>query len=221
MTQGGVSQGGTPRGGLRLGRVLAVVGVAALSVLAWRRLLRRDDDSLPIPVTLGVAALIVAGVVGVVWWRGRRAAGGQGSIAAQRPGWSLHQVWADATLHVQLVQQGVWEPRMNPAGGTRLTLAWSPVGIELWRAGHAPTVVLSLPWDAVASVREGTGRAASSTRPAAVISTVAGAELVVVPAAKPGGAMLPASRAVTAALVGAVRAARDLPGERAEARWDR
>lgn len=195
---------------LLLGRGLMVAGVVILSAVAWRRLLRDDADALPLPVTVGIALAVVAGVVGFVWWRGRRAAGGQRAIAALRPGWSLHQVWADASLPAQLVQQGVWEPRMSPTGGTRLTLAWSPGGVELWRGSRRPRAVVSLPWAAVASVQESTGYAASSRRPAVALTTVADATLVVVPAAKPTGAMLPASRAATAALVGHIRAARDL-----------
>lgn len=195
-----------------LGRALMVLGVVALSAVAWRRLLRDDPDALPVPVTVGIAVAVVAGVVAFMWWRGRRAAGAQRAITAQRPGWALHQVWAGSTLSSQLVQQGVWEPRMSPTGGTRLTLAWSAGGIELWRGARRPRVVVSLPWAAVASVREGAAFAASSSRPAVVIATVADAELVVVPAARPTGSMLPASAKATAALVGQLRAARDLTG---------
>lgn len=198
------------RGQLLVARALMLVGVLALSALAWRRLLRDDADAPPVPVTVGIALALVAGVVGFVWWRGRRAAGGQRTIAARRPGWSLHQVWADATLSAQLVQQGVWEPRMSPMGGTRLTLAWSPGGVELWRGSRRPRVVVSLPWAAVASVQESTGYAASSRRPAVALTTVADATLVVLPATKPTGALLPASVQATAALVGRIRAARDL-----------
>jgi len=197
---------------LLLGRGLMVAGVVILSAVAWRRLLRDDADALPIPVTVGIAVAVVGGVVGFMWWRGRRAARGQRAIAAQRPGWALHQVWADATLSAQLVQQGIWEPRMSPTGGTRLTLAWSPLGIELWRAGRVPRAVVSLPWAAVASVQEGTGYAASSRRPAVVITTLADATLVVVPAASPAGSMLPASRAGAAALVAHLRDVRDRAG---------
>ena len=195
--------------GRTVGRVLMVLGVVGLSAVAWRRLLRRDGDDLPVPVSVAIELAVVAAVFVGGWWRGRRAAGGQVAIAAQRPGWRLHQVWADATLGEQLVGQGVWEQGMNPTGGTRLTLAWSPLGVELWRGGRPPRAVLTLAWDAVASVNEGVGHAASSARPAVVITTAVGARLVLVPAAKPDGALLPAPRPVTAALVAEVRAARD------------
>lgn len=197
------------RGRLALGRALMVLAVVALSAVVWRRLLRDDTVALPVPVTVGVAVAVVAVVFWFVWWRGRRAAGAQRVIAAQRPGWTLHQVWAGSTLSHQLVQQGVWEPRMSRTGGTRLTLAWSPGGIELWRGARSPRVVVSLPWSAVASVREGEAYASSSSRPAVVIATVADAELVVVPAKRATGGMLPASAQATGALVGRIRAARD------------
>lgn len=200
------------RGQLIAARALMVVGVLALSAVAWRRLLRDDAGAVSVPVTVGIALAVVVGVAGFVWWRGRRAAGAQRAIAADRPGWALHQVWADATLSAQLVQQGVWEPRMSRLGGTRLTLAWSPGGIELWRGGRRPRTVVSLPWAAVAAVQEGAGYAASSRSPAVVVTTVGDATLVVVPAATSTGALLPASGQATAALVGRLRAARDLGG---------
>jgi hypothetical protein len=76
------------------------------------------------------------------------------------------------------------------AGGTRFTLAWSEAEVELWRGGRAPHEVLSVPWQAVASVTEGSGYAASSARPAVVVSTVAHATLVLVPCARPSGGVL-------------------------------
>lgn len=194
--------------GVVVGRALMALGVGVLVVVTWSRFLR-GDAGVPFPVALAAAAVLVGGVVLTVWGRGRRAVRGQTVIAERRPGWTLHQVWADAGLSDALVRQGVWEPGMSPAGGTRLTLAWSAVGVELWRAGRDPHVILALPWERVAAVTEGTGRAASSSRPAVVLATLEGAELVLVPAARPDGALLPGGRPAVQQLVVRLRAARD------------
>lgn len=185
------------------------LGVVLLVALAWVRLARAGRDGLPVPVVLGVALVLVLAVVVAVWWRGRSAAHGQRVVAEQRPGWLLHQVWAAAGTSDALVRHGVWEQRMSPTGGTRLTLAWSPAGLELWRSGRRPHVVVALPWDAVAAVTPGEGRAASTRRPALVVGTVTGVDLVVVPAARPDGALLPAGRDAVERLVAELRAARD------------
>ena len=98
---------------------------------------------------------------------------------------------------------------MRASGGTRLTLAWSTSGAELWRGGRRPHEVVSLPWSAVAAVTVGVGHAGSSARPAVVVQTVSGVELVVVPTARAAGGLLPADRAHVGQLVTALREARD------------
>jgi hypothetical protein len=156
---------------------------------------------------------VLAGVVGIlaigaaVFALGvRRSQARHEAVAAQRPGWRLHEVWADAGLGAQLVREGLWERGVAPTGGTRLTLAWSADGVELWRAGH---VVVALPWHDVASLGKGVGHAGSTARPALVINTLGGAELVLVPQARPSGGVLPADRAGVAALLDELRETRD------------
>jgi hypothetical protein len=188
---------------------LAVVGVLGLSVAAWSRLLRDRDRTDPRLVLLIAIGVIVLTCV-AVWSRGRRSGTRQAAVAAARPGWSMHEVWADASLRPSLVQHGVWEPRMSASGGTRLTLAWSTSGVELWRGSRRrPHEVVSLPWPSVAAVTEGVGHAASSARPAVVVQTVSGVELVVVPAERPSGGLLPAGSKQVADLVAGLRTARD------------
>jgi hypothetical protein len=148
-------------------------------------------------------------LVGVVFgWFVRRGRSRHRVVVGLRPRWTLHEVWADESLGRELVTQGVWERGMSLAGGTRFTLAWSRAGVELWRGGRAPHEVVSLPWQAVASITEGSGYAASSARPAVVVSTVAHATLVLVPCARPSGGVLPASAAQVGRLVAAMRSAR-------------
>ena len=193
-----------------LSAVLSVVGVGLLVVAEWQRLLRDRGRVDPVLVVLMAAGVLV--LIGVVFgWFVRRGRSRHRVVAGLRPGWTLHEVWADESLGRELVAQGVWERGMSPSGGTRLTLAWSAPGVELWRGGRAPRAVLSLPWQAVASITEGSGHAASSARPALVVSTVAHATLVLVPCSRPSGGVLPAGAAQVGRLVAAMRAAR---GER-------
>lgn len=189
--------------------VLGAIGVTAISFSTWRRLAASQQTAGSIALTVGVAVLVVGAVVGLVWWGGRRAAQGGQHVAQDNPGVRVHQVWADATLSGQLQRLGIWEERMNPAGGTRLALAWSPQGVELWRGAKAPRTVISLAWDQVASVTVGVGNAASTNRPAVVLSTTMAADLVLVPTKKPAGSLLPATRAGVDALVADLRTARD------------
>ncbi|HEX7805101.1 MAG TPA: hypothetical protein VF413_02960 [Cellulomonas sp.] len=188
--------------------VLSTVGVGLLVVAQWQRLLRDRGRVDPVLVVLLAAGVLV--LIGVVFaWFVRRGRSRHRVVAGLRPGWALQEVWADESLGRELVLQGVWERGMSLAGGTRLTLAWSPAGVELWRGGRTPRVVLSLPWQAVASVTEGAGYAASSARPAVVVSTGAHATLVLVPCARPSGGVLPASAAQVGGLVTTLRSARD------------
>lgn len=196
-----------PRPRAVLGAVLSIIGGGLLVVAEWRRLLRDRGHVDPVLVVLMAAGVLVLIGIGFGWFvhRGRSR---HRVVAGLRPGWSLHEVWADESLGREIVAQGVWERGMSLAGGTRFTLAWSASGVELWRGGQAPRAVLSLPWQAVASVTEGSGHAASSARPAVVVSTVAHATLVLVPCSRPSGGVLPAGAAQVGRLVGAMRSAR-------------
>ena len=186
---------------------LSAVGVGLLVVAEWQRLLRDRGRVDPLLVVLMAAGVLV--LIGVVFgWFVRRGRSRHRVVAGLRPGWTLHEVWADESLGRELVAQGVWERGMSLAGGTRFTLAWSASGVELWRGGRAPHEVLSLPWHAIASVTEGSGYAASSARPAVVVSTVAHATLVLVPCARLSGGVLPAGAAQVGGLVAAMRSAR-------------
>ena len=191
-----------------IARAATAIAVLAVSVTAWRCLLRPGADSPPPALGLLVAVLMAAAVVGVVWWRGTRAAAGGSTVAESRPGWRTHQAWADAGLADQLAVQGIWEEQLAPSGGTRLTIAWSDEAFELWHGARAPRTVVSLGWVDVASVTMGSGNAASTARPAVVATTVAGARLVLVPARAPGGGLLPAPSATVEELVAQLGRAR-------------
>ena len=187
--------------------VLGAAGVTVLAIAEWVRLLRDRGKVDPLLVVLVSAGVLV--VIGVVFWLFlRRGRSRHDVVGGLRPGWALHEVWADESLGRELVMQGVWERGMSPAGGTRFTLAWSAAGVELWRGGRTPHAVLSAPWRVIASVTEGSGHAASSPRPAVVGSTTAHATLVLVPCSRASGGVLPASAAQVGRLVEAMRSAR-------------
>ena len=197
-------------GGL-LGRAVGVLAVLAVSAVVWLRLL--GDDTVVVPAAagsavLGVLGIVAVGVGGARWRAASRAAAAHRAIAAERPGWTLHEVRAGSTLASELRLLGIGEPGMDPAGGTHLTLAWSVEGLELWRGARRPHLVVSLPWSQVRSVREGVASLSSASRPAVVVATVDEAELVVVPARRPAAARGTATAQATGALVGHLRVAR-------------
>ncbi|MGN8244444.1 hypothetical protein ACTHAM_001347 [Cellulomonas soli] len=188
----------------RWGLLLSTLGVIALSANAWRRLATSDGDPvLIVLVSLLIVVLIVAGIV----LAARRDSGRRRAAATARPGWSTQAVWSEAGLRDALLAQGWYIERLRPGGGTRLTLAWSGEGIELWRKAD---VLLGLSWPEIAAITPTTGLSGGAVRPAVAVSTTAGAQLVLVPTAKPDGGLLPASAAAVDALVHTLRAVRDV-----------
>lgn len=181
-------------------RILRIVGVVILVALAWRRAATSDEPWLP--SVLGAVA-VVGLVVAAVWWSGRRADGVRRQAVAARPGWRTQAVWADTTLGATLDQLGAAAGKVR--GGTRLTLAWSTTEVQLWRG---PTVLTSVPWDQVWTITRTVGQAASTGNPAVELVLRDTVRLVVVPARRPDGGMLPASAAQADILVEELRAAR-------------
>ncbi|MGY4645763.1 hypothetical protein [Cellulomonas sp. URHB0016] len=186
---------------------LTAVGVVALSLRAWRGL-ADGSASGTMPVALLVVALVLGGVALGMRWGIRRGRGRHERLAAELPGWTLHEAWADASLQAELARVGRRERGLR--SGTRLTVGWSSTGFAVWSGPRgAVNRLVAEPWSGIASVTLGTGVAASTPRPALVVETVAGATLVVVPCGYAGGGLLPASREVVVHLVAQVRAARD------------
>jgi|GEM_PF-1611246 len=189
---------------------LTAVGVAALSLNAWRGL-ADGTDSGTLLVALVLLVLILGGVALAMRSGIRRGRGRHELLAAELPGWTLHEGWADASLQAQLTRVGRWERGLR--SGTRLTVGWSSTGFAVWSGPRgAVRELVAEQWSGIASVTLGTGLAASTPRPALVAETVAGATVVVVPCGRPGGGLLPASREVVVDLVAQVRAARDAAG---------
>ncbi|MBO9554709.1 hypothetical protein [Cellulomonas sp.] len=193
-----------------VGVALMAVGVVALSLNAWRGLADGWNPG-TLLVALVLVAVILGGVALAMRWGIRRGRSRHEMLAAELSDWTLHEGWADASLQAQLARAGRWERGLR--SGTRLTIGWSSHGFAVW-SGPRTSVngLVAEPWSGIASVTVGTGVAASTPRPALVVETVAGATLVVVPCARPGGGLLPAPREAVAELVEHVRAARDVAG---------
>lgn len=183
---------------------LLIVGVAAFAVAAWRKTVTSDEPWWP--SWLGALAVVGAAALGVWWWT-RRDDGTRRTAVAARPGWTTQAVWADSTLGDSLRTLGASTGKVR--GGTRMTLAWSATELQLWR-GQA--VVLALPWEQVWTVTRTVGQAASTGNPAVELVTRESVRLVVVPARRPDGGMLPATNAQVDALVGVLREARQGTG---------
>lgn len=185
----------------RTSLALRITGVVILAVLAWRRAATSDEPWWP--PALGAVA-VVAAIVAGVWWWSRRDDGAQQRAAAARPGWRTQAVWADATLGAALAQLGAGGVKVR--GGTKLTVAWSASEVELRRRD---AVVATLPWHAVWTITRTVGHAASTGNPAVELVTRETVRLVLVPARRPDGGMLPATAAQVDALVGELRTARE------------
>jgi len=194
----------------RLGAGVMAVGVVALSLNAWRGLADGWDPG-TLLVALVLLVVILGGVALAMRWGIRRGRGRHEVLAAELPGWTLHEGWADTSFQAQLARAGRWERGLR--AGTRLTVGWSKDGFAVWSGPRtAVKGLVAEPWPGVASVTVGTGAAASTPRPALVVETVSGATLVVVPCGRPGGGLLPASGDAVAELATQVRATRDAAG---------
>lgn len=179
---------------------LRIVGVTALAVAAWRKTVTSDEPWWP--SWLGALAVVGAIVLGVWWWT-RRDDGTRRKAVATRPGWTTQAVWADATLGETLRALGASAGKVR--GGTRMTLAWSATDLQLWKGQD---VVLTLPWDEIWTVTRTVGQAASTGNPAVELVTRESVRIVVVPARRPDGGMLPATGAQVDALVQTLREGR-------------
>lgn len=192
---------------------LTVLGVGLFSTVAWRRTLASAGDADGRVVVAAVLSTLL--VVGLgTWWVLR---GDQDRVAAvrregvrSRDG-ACHAVAvrSDASLSAELVQHGLWEPRLRPDGGTPLVLAWSAQGVTLWRGRYRPRKVADLPWAWIASVTTAPGSRGGRPYPCVFIETLAGTRLGLHhPANRPRGtwdASAPADR-----LAAQVRETRDL-----------
>lgn len=187
-------------------------GVLVLVVLAWVRLLARPGPTTPgavVAVVVGTLVLVVALALVAVRRRARR----RTAVASARPGWVLWEVWTTSGFSGALVADGLWERRLSPFGGTPMTLAVSRAGLELWRGGRRAHCVASWPWSSVAAVLPGSGEVAGRTRPAVVLHTMGGAQVVLAPAARASSATTVTRPEQTAPLLTFLRATRDA-GER-------
>jgi len=187
---------------------LAAAGGVTLVALAWVRLLSPARPASPGAVAL--AAVGVLGLTGALTLVGvRHRTGRRRAVGHARPGWILWEVRAVAGFARALVTDGVWESRLSPLGGTAMTMAISPAGLEVWRGGRRAHPVASWPWSSVASITPGTGGLVGATRPAVVIETMGGAQVALVPAIRPTSGSPARTSGQAAPLLALLRASRD------------
>ncbi|MDO8122249.1 hypothetical protein Q6346_13105 [Isoptericola sp. b490] len=162
-----------------------VVGVAAMLVMLVHSWWRGDALAVPLLVT---AVLTVGMVVGFREW-GRRSTAARSALATERPGWTLHGVWADVSLREALGIRG-----LELRKGTRLTLAWTAQEVAIWRGSET---VICLPWSQIAAVDVTMGSASERQNPAVRFTTAEGTRLLLVAMRRPEGSLFPASRGGT------------------------
>lgn len=126
-------------------------------------------------------------------------------MKALRPESDVFEVWGAAGLRDALTAEGVAQPPVRATQGTALTMATTADGFELWVGKGTPQVLLAAGWRDATAVAEGPGLVAGDgAKPAVVLVTRAGNELVLLPARKPTGSLmtapLPAVRAIIARL---------------------
>jgi len=178
------------RKSFRMAYALMVVGVAALVLNSVLKTQRDGSSSGTWPVIVGLV-VILAGAV--MFFMNRGIGGRHQAVAALRPESDVFEVWGAAGLKQALVAEGVADPKVRATQGTALTMTTTASGLELWRGGKAPEVLLALPWTSVAAIVEGHGVVANDgAKPAVVLVTVQGNELVVLPARKPTGSLMTA-----------------------------
>lgn len=164
-------------------------------------------------ISLGTSVSI-AGVVGLaagtfmlVMARGisqRHAA-----VVAARPGEHVVEVWGAAGLKAALQAEGITNPPVRASQGTALSMVVTDQGIELWGGTSAPRLIVGYPWSALQAVVEGSGAVANDgAKPAVVLVTIAGNELVLLPARDPAGSLRTAPLAVVRATVADLEARR-------------
>lgn len=169
---------------------LMAVGVAALVLNAVVKS-RRDGGNLGTFLLVGGVVVIVCGAVMVVM--SRRTGGRHAVVGAMRPESEVFEVWGAAGLRDALVAEGVDRPKVRASQGTALTMTTTVAGFELWVGSSAPELLFAKPWRGVAAVVEGSGVVAGDgAKPAVVVVTEAGNELVLLPARKPTGSLLTA-----------------------------
>ncbi|CAN5304305.1 hypothetical protein BH11ACT1_BH11ACT1_22270 [soil metagenome] len=181
---------------------LMAVGVVALVL---DLVVRSSRNGGSLGTVLLVAGVVVAACGAAMLVMSRSTGGRHDAVTAMRPESEVFEVWGAAGLRDALVAEGVERPRVRAGQGTALTMTTTASGFELWVGRSAPQVLFAAPWRDVTAVAEGAGVVANDgAKPAVVLVTKAGNELVLLPARKPAGSLmtapLPVVRTVIARL---------------------
>jgi len=178
------------RRGFWIAFALMAVGVAALVLNSVMKARRGGSGG---GAWLVVGALVVIGAGAVMLFMSRGIGGRHQAVAALRPESDVFEVWGAVGLKQALTAEGVADPKVRATQGTALTMTTTASGLELWRGGKSPEVLLALPWTAVTAVAEGRGVVANDgVKPAFVLVTAQGNDLVLPPARKRTGSLMTA-----------------------------
>lgn len=165
----------TDRRRARWGLVLLAAGAVLLAVRAV------VDAPGPFLVALAVVAVVIGAIL-MLMGRGtssRHVA----VVAGAAPESMVVEVWGAAGLFDALVREGVTNAAVRRRQGTALTLVVDSSGLTLWGGTSRPHRVHALGWPEVLAIGEGSGIVATDgPRPALVIRTVRGTDLVLLPA---------------------------------------
>ena len=181
---------------------LMAVGVVGLVLNV---VVKSNSDGGSLGTVLLVAGVVIVACGAVMLVMNWNTGGRHAAVKAMRPESEVFEVWGAAGLLDALVAEGVEQPRVRASQGTALTMTTTASGFELWVGKSAPQLLFAAPWRDITGVSEGAGVVANDgAKPAVVVVTKAGNELVLLPARKPAGSLmtapLPAVRAVIARL---------------------
>jgi len=185
---------------------LMAVGVATLVLNAVVKS-SRDGGSLGTVLLIAGVAVLACGAVMLVM--NRNTGGRHDAVKAMRPESEVFEVWGAAGLRDALVAEGVDQPRVRASQGTALTMTTTATEFELWVGKSAPQLLFAAPWRDITAVAEGVGVVANDgAKPAVVVVTKAGNELVLLPARKTTGSLMTAPLPAVRDVVGRLEALR-------------
>ncbi|MFS0703629.1 hypothetical protein AB6N23_03830 [Cellulomonas sp. 179-A 9B4 NHS] len=175
-------------------------GVVGVLLFGSRALTDGDGGG---AVALMMVALVGAGVG--VWIRRMVTATARrhAAVRAKRPGAEVLEVWGAVGLRGALHAEGVADAPVRRTQGTALTLAVTGAELELWSGRDDARLLHTVRWADVEGVVDGTGTiAGDGPKPAVVVLTHAGNELVLLPARTSTGSIRTASGTEVRRLVG-------------------
>lgn len=169
------------------------IGAALLAFLFFRTY--RQGLSGVAAVCGMLAVVLVAFVVGGLVSRSMTG-GRHRAVMAARPGLEVVEAWGARGLHAALSAAGITPTRVRKTAATSLSVVPSDQGIELWTGRRSTAAVLvAIPWSSVVAIDESRGSITNDgTRPAIMLVTAIGQNLLLVPRRRTNGGRVLAAR---------------------------